>query len=106
LEKRAVARASSRVKKEELTMRLRRITRIAFLILVAVLAFSFIAMSGMHPDTVGQVPFKGTLFLVAVPDPSDTSCAGALRLNISEVGHVTVQDATKAAYLLTHIDIE
>jgi hypothetical protein len=86
-------------------MRLRRISRIAFLILLAVLAFSFIAMSGMHPDTVGQVPFKGTLFLVAVPDPSDTSCAGALRLNISEVGRVTQMGAiTAKAFVCQKLD--
>lgn len=86
-------------------MTLRRITRIVFLISVAVLSFSFNAKSREHPDALGQVPFKGTLFLVAVPDFSDTSCPGALRLNVSEVGHVTQMGAiTAKAFVCQKLD--
>jgi hypothetical protein len=80
-----------------------RITRIAFLVFSAVLLSAFIASSGGRPAAAEQVPFKGTLFLLAVPDYSDTSCPGALRLNVSEVGHVTQMGAVTAKAFVCQI---
>jgi hypothetical protein len=82
-----------------------RITRIAFLISVAVFLSAFIGSSGDHSAAAGLVPFKGTVFLVAIPDYSDTSCPGALRLNVTEVGRVTQMGAVTArAFVCQKLD--
>jgi hypothetical protein len=91
---------------EEVSMTLGKITRIAILVFSAVLLSAFIGISGGNPTTAGQVPFKGTLFLQVVSEYPDASCPAALRLNISEVGHVTQMGAiTATAFVCQKSDL-
>ena len=87
-------------------MTLGKITRIVLLVFSAVLLSAFIGTSGGNPATAGQVPFKGTLFLQVISEYPDASCPGALRLNISEVGHVTQMGAiTATAFVCQKSDL-
>lgn len=86
-------------------MTLGKIARITFLVFSTVLLSAFIAISGGQTIAAGQVPFKGTVFLAAVPDYSATNCPGGLRLNVTEVGHLTQMGAiTASAFVCQKLD--